>query len=156
MEYTKIWKSCCSPIKGNPIEDVFKRVTDCHGSDIQQSNLKAQLRIMSSNMTCDGDVTLNDVMYIQSLSASQRMIITEVCTIVRLILGVPATNAVNERSFSALGRVQSYLRSTMTQVILNHYMICTVHTYRTDAINLDIGNECVSLEKGVPKSWGIS
>ena len=32
-----------------------------------------------------------------------------------ILLVIPATNATSERSFSALRRIKSYLRSTMTQ-----------------------------------------
>ena len=57
---------------------------------------------------------------------------------------MPATNAVSERSFSALRRVKTYLRSTMKQTRLNHLMILHVHKDITDSLNLnDIGNEFV-------------
>ena len=37
-----------------------------------------------------------------------------------------ATNATSERSFSALRRIKSYLRSTMHQQRLNHLMISDI------------------------------
>ena len=55
---------------------------------------------------------------------------------------MPATNAVSERSFSALRRVKTYLRSTMKQTRLNHLKILHLHKEKTDGLNLhDIGNE---------------
>ena len=65
---------------------------------------------------------------------------SEVCTLFHIILVMPATNAVSERSFSALRRVKSYLRSTMTQRRLNNIMV--LHVHQTDQLLLiEIGNE---------------
>ena len=49
---------------------------------------------------------------------------------------MPATNASSERSFSALWRVKTYLRTTMTQECLNYLMIIHVHKERTDALDM--------------------
>ena len=60
---------------------------------------------------------------------------------VSLLLVMPATNAESERSFSAVGRIKSYLRSTMSQQRLNHLMVLHVHSDHTDKINLvDVAN----------------
>ena len=48
----------------------------------------------------------------------------------------PATNAVSERSFSALKRVKGYLRATMGQNRLKHLMFLHVHSELTDKIDL--------------------
>ena len=53
----------------------------------------------------------NDVL---KMSPSERQLI-EVCNLLQLLVVMPATNAVSERSFSALRRVKNYLRSSMTQ-----------------------------------------
>ena len=66
-------------------------------------------------------------------------------------LVMPATNAVSERSFSAMNRIKTYLRSTMGQARLNHLMIlhnqktqtdhhCTDQLKLTDAANDFVGN----------------
>ena len=47
--------------------------------------------------------------------------IKEVCTLTKLVMVMPATNAISECSFSAVCNVKSYLRSTMTQKWLNYY-----------------------------------
>ena len=53
-----------------------------------------------------------------------------------------ATNAVSERSFSALRRIKSYLRATMSQERLNHIMVLYVHKHLTDQIcYIEICNE---------------
>jgi len=60
----------------------------------------------------------------------------QTCTKAFLILIMPASNATSERSFSALRRVKSYLRSTMGQQTLNNLMVLHVHKDMTDAIDL--------------------
>ena len=73
------------------------------------------------------------VEYFPNLSQGQAALIDQVCNLMRLILVMPATNATSERSFSALRRVKSYLRSTMLQERLNYLH---VHKDRTDMLCL--------------------
>ena len=69
---------------------------------------------------------------------------SEVCKLATLLLVMPATNAMSERSFSCLRRVKSYLRSTMTQTRLNNVMVLHVYKDLTDKLNLiDTANEFV-------------
>ena len=49
--------------------------------------------------------------------------IFQVMELFKLILMLPATNALSERSFSLLRLVKSYLRSTTDQGWLNHLII---------------------------------
>ncbi len=74
----------------------------------------------------------------------QRDLLCEVCTVMKLVLIMPATNASSERSFSALCRVKTYLRSTMRQERLNHLMILHVHRDITDNLDMiSVANEFV-------------
>ena len=54
-------------------------------------------------------------------------LIPEDLSLVKMILVMPATNVSPERAFSALIRVKSYLRITMSNNRLNHLITCTVH-----------------------------
>ncbi len=49
---------------------------------------------------------------------------------------VPATSASAERSFSTMKRVQTYLRSTISQKRLNH--CCILHAYQFELDELDV------------------
>ena len=51
----------------------------------------------------------------EQLSAAQQTHCSEIVTLVKLILVLPATNATSKRTFSALRTVKSYLRATMGQ-----------------------------------------
>ena len=88
---------------------------------------------------------VNDlVTFLQSLDSSRRKLLSEISTLGKLLLVMPATNAVSERSFSALKRVKTYLRSTTGDSRLNHLMMLHVHKDRTDALTLvDVANEFV-------------
>ena len=54
----------------------------------------------------------------------------------RVVLVMPATNAVSQRSFSTLRRGKSYLRATVNQQRLNHLMIASIYKESLDAMDL--------------------
>ena len=67
------------------------------------------------------------------------------CKLLQLLLVMPATNAMSERTFSALKRIKTYLRRTMMQARLNHLMIMHYHQDATDGLNMaDVGNDYIS------------
>ena len=75
----------------------------------------------------------------------ERECFCEVVKAVKLIFVMPAINAVSERSFSALCRLKSWLRTTTSQVRLNWCMILHVHKDKTDGLEMNrIANEFVS------------
>ena len=57
-------------------------------------------------------------------------------TIAKGYIVMPATNAVSERSFSALKRVKTYLRANTTDTRLNSIM--TLHVDKEETDNLDL------------------
>ena len=59
----------------------------------------------------------------------------QVVTLAKLLLVMPATNAVSERSFSAMKRVKTYLRATVSDTRMNNLMTLHVHKHRTDEID---------------------
>ena len=124
----------------------FDFVTKFYGPDLNVHALEMQLQIFATNFIMEGKKTsIKDILkYLRNISSAQRALLSEICIIAKLILVMPATNAVSERSFSALRRVKTYLRSTMKQTRLNHLMILHVHKDITNSLNLnDIGNEFV-------------
>ena len=125
----------------------FDFVTKFYRPDLNVHALEMQLQIFATNyFIMEGKKTsIKDILkYLRNISSAQRALLSEICIIAKLILVMPATNAVSERSFGALRRVKTYLRSTMKQTRLNHLMILHVHKDITDSLNLnDIGNEFV-------------
>lgn len=64
-----------------------------------------------------------------------RSLFKQVETLLRLLLVVPASSSQAERSFSALRRLKTWLRTNMTQKRLNHVAVCHVHRDRLDRID---------------------
>jgi hypothetical protein len=62
---------------------------------------------------------------------------SEVEKLVRLLLVSPASSAEAERSFSALRRLKTWLRSTMAQQRLNSVAVCHVHQEFLDLVDVN-------------------
>ena len=107
--------------------------------------MKVQLESLAINKE-ETAPTLKDVAaYLKELDKNSWDYFSEVFTLVKLILVVPATNALSERSCSVLKILKTYLRTTMCQDRLSHCMILYVHKELIDALEItDIGNQFVS------------
>ena len=73
--------------------------------DLNESELSTQLLILGTSFPPEEQakksITLREVIaFLRSLFAAQRSFFAQVCAVARLILVIPATNAVSERSFS--------------------------------------------------------
>ena len=126
--------------------DELAYVCKFYGDYLDADSLKMQLNILASNMPTEpsGHDVRSTLVYLRDLSDAQRSLLSEVCVLASLTLVMPATNAVSERSFSAVRRIKTYLRSTMTQTRLNNLLMIHTHREFTDQLNLvDIGNEFV-------------
>ena len=71
--------------------------------------------------------------FFKSLSPAQVNLISQVALMAKFVLLMPATNAVSERSASALCRIKTYLRSTILQTRLNK--ILHIHKHLTDTVD---------------------
>ena len=120
----------------------------------EQRLLLAQIAESVGFDTSEFDV--NDlVTFLQSLDSSRRKLLSEISTLGKLLLVMLATNAVSERSFSALKRVKTYLRSTTGDSRLNHLMMLHVHKDRTDALTLvDVANDFVGEKENRKQLFG--
>ena len=81
----------------------------------------------------------------QKSNTSAKDLLSDICTVIKLILVMPATNAVSERSFSTLSLVKTYLLATMTQERLNYLMALQAHKdlrrLRSDLLNPKFGSQ---------------
>lgn len=109
-------------------------VTDFY-DDFQKSRLERQLNMLRDIVP--GALSVADaVVQFRSKSPEIRSIFDEVERLLKLLLVIPASSATAERSFRALRRLKSYLRSTMSQERLNHVAVTHVHRDRLDAVDL--------------------
>ena len=119
VTYSKLEQLLLKSANRQDATDELKHICQFYGDDIDGNLLKVQLQVLSSNISTpvskqQSGHHLDSVLeYLRSLSEAQRSLLSEVCV---LTLVMPATNAVSERSFSALRRVKTYLRSSMTQI----------------------------------------
>ena len=74
--------------------------------------------------------------FFQSLGNARKILLSEICTLGKLTLVMPATNAVSERAFSALKQVKTYLRSTTGEGRLIHLMLLHIHKELADGIDM--------------------
>ena len=58
---------------------------------------------------------------------------------------MPATNAVSERSASALRLIKTYLRTSMSQLRINNLMVLHIHKQSLDQMNMvEVANDFVA------------
>jgi hypothetical protein len=126
--------------KGETYEEELEKVLGFYGSDFSRTSLQTQLQIFAADCSTgvkSSDPHLSDVLrYMQTLDTAKVALISQVASLVKLVLVMPATDAVSERSFSALKRVKSHLRTTTSENRLNSLLLLHVHKDRTD--NLDL------------------
>ena len=81
----------------------------------------------------------------RALPASKQSILAEAFKLIKLILVTSDTNAISERSFSALKRLETKMRSTMNNNRLNHLIVLHVYQDEIDKVHIrEIANEFIS------------
>ena len=86
--------------KGN-FSGELKAVLEVYSTDLNASDLKLQLEILSTNIA-DGVTDVVDIKnYLQQLSPAEKALLSQVILVMKLILVMPAMNASSEHSFSA-------------------------------------------------------
>ena len=94
---------------------------------------------------------------LQKLDTIKRMLLAEVIKLVKLILVMPATSAVSDRSLSPLKRIKAYLRSATTNNRLNHPLILHIHKLLSHRIDLTkVADEFVERREGRKSNFGLS
>ena len=86
-------------------------ITELYSSDLNKSDLETQLEIFCSiDIQPSGRFFNNDDIHqhFKSLPDSQIRYLNQVVFVVKFILLMPSTNAVSERSASAVCRIQNY------------------------------------------------
>ena len=116
-----------------------------YGNDLDSSLLRTQLDSLKCYFNTRESTTIVEVIAgIRSMSPAQRSFFSEVCSVTRVVLVMPATNAASERSFSCMRRLKTYLRGTMHRSRLNHVMLLSINKDHVDSLDLNaIGEEFI-------------
>ena len=103
-------------------------------NDFVASSLETRLELLPTMFSLPEKPTLSTIRaHITGLSPATRIGISEVCILLKLILVIPATNAISERSAC---RVKTYLRTSMSQMRVNNLCVLHAHKDRTDGISI--------------------
>ena len=111
-------------------------VLQLYKDDFKGYELNAQLETLRYFPESPIDNVKELVVFVQSLSATTKTFVPQVIVLAKILLVMPATNAVSERSFSAMKRVKTYPHSTTSDCRLNNLMVLNVHKERTDNLNM--------------------
>lgn len=124
-------------VRGESAQEEYEFVCQFYKGDFDKQQLQLHLETLQAIFPDDlksATLSIKDLkQFVLSLSENERVLISEVVTLLKLILILPSTNAVSERSFSAMRRLKTYLRTTMTQERLNHLLLLHIHQDRTDS-----------------------
>ena len=149
-------------IKGKPRENELNEVCITYGDSIDKYRLNAQLSLLQPTVEAlEFDVKefsmFDLIKFFQKLGYSRKIALSEVIKVAKVLLVIPATNAiVSERSFSAMKRVKTFLRSTTSDNRLNHLMLLHVHKEKVDNLNIiDVANEFVENSEKKINIWKI-
>lgn len=135
--YQQMEQLLLNAIGGQDYSSPLVKVSEVYKDDLDTDRLAVQLETLHTNLKEEKDMNIHDIIkYIKSLSSTERSLLNEVVTLTTLIMVMPATNALSERSFSQLRRIKTYLRSTMSQVRLNHCMILNAYQQELDSLSL--------------------
>ena len=115
--------------------------------------LKAQLSLLPDVLKTGNNyeigirkvTAVSTVCHLFNVCKFPKTMLEEVHKILKLYLTIPLSSATAERAFSSLRRLKSYLRSTMTQKLLNHVVLLNTYKEQVDEIFiLDIAKEFIS------------
>ena len=105
-------------------------------SDLRKFKLKTLIKALENNVDKKRVGIKEAMKIISSLNASRKLLVAELFKLVKLILLVPTTNAVSERSRKTLCRVKTYLRSSMTQELVSSCLVVTTYKKQVDKLKL--------------------
>ena len=113
----------------------LQQMSSLFSSELHKFKLKTQLKTLT-HIVDEKQVAIRDaITIISSLNASQKLLESaEVLTLVKLILTVPTTNAVSERSCSTLHGFKFYQRSSITQELLSPCLIIATFKEKIDKL----------------------
>ena len=141
---------------GTPISDSEELSGEflLYDKDINLPRLKIQLQMLPdlirarNAMPSSSHVPIKAVTNLRTLCdiMNELSVSKEIIRILKIFYTIPVTTATAERTFSALRRLKTYLRSTMSQPRLNHTMMCYVHKERTDQIVIEDVAKCFIME----------
>ena len=145
--YATLEQLLIKAILGESFEEELQKVIGFYHDDFNDDILRVQLRTLPAVIgQGEGSVnTFHDIrMLVKQLKKPIRNLISEVVTMIKLVIVLPATNAVSERSFCAMRGLYTYLRTNMRSSRLNNALVLHIHKARLDKLSMvDVANDFV-------------
>lgn len=120
-----------------PISETASRVSTERDCDTEKLQLHRDMFLDIISQRKLEMRTLKDVVLFLQANQSVREILVEFTKFIKLMLTVPASSCTAERSFSALRRLKTYMRSSMRQSRMNHMAVLHVHSDTASQLNRD-------------------
>ena len=128
--YATLEQLLIKAILGESFVEELQKVIGFHHDDFIDDILRAQLRTLPA-VTGQGEGSVNtfhDIrILVKQLKKPIRNLISEVVKMIKLVIVMPATNAVSEQSFSAMRRLYTYLRTNTRSSRLNNAIVLHIH-----------------------------
>jgi len=114
----------------------LKDICTHYAGDIDYQRLLRQLAVFGDTCRDKQIVNMRDVSsHLKTMAAIHHDVFSELTLLTKLFLVVPVSSATAERSFSAMRRLKTYLRSTMSTERLNSVMTLHVHKDLLDCVD---------------------
>ena len=139
--YQTIEETLMNAVRGREFAEGLNFFGNHFGSDLDLGALTRQLHSLQDLFSEQQRLSCRSVSAVLSRildlgSSLANACFQQVLIVIKLYQLLPVTSASAERSFSALRRLKTYLRSTMGQGRLNHCAV--VHTHQDIADGLDL------------------
>ena len=122
---------------GREYQESLSDVLKIYHQDVKAIELEAQLESLKTYFDEKEGTTLADIVdKMRYLSRSSLVYFSQVITLLKILLVMPATNVVSERSASSLRRIKNWLRTSMMHGRLNHCMLLAMYKEKTDNLSL--------------------
>ena len=136
----EIEEALCTPWATASVSNIFERykadLSDGLTKDIfgyQISSLHNMVAIAGMDMA---KLSVESLAVVYDSNDALAVITKDAHTMLRIYFVSPATTCSPERSFSALKRIKTYIRTTMTEAILNHCATSQIHKSMSKTINI--------------------
>ena len=141
-----------------------KQVTEFY-DELNKVNLEAQLKVLHTLFKAQSEskienATLSDILsYLKTIQCQTEVssnLLREVINLAKLILLAPASNACSERSFSAMKRLKTCLRTSMSNERLTNLLLLHIHKKEVSDLNIgDVARDFINANTARQATFGF-
>ena len=131
------WNSCLKKISSWTLA-----ISLLFSNDLDKFKLETQIKTLKNIVAEKQFGPKEAIKIISQLHSSLKLLVSKVLKLVKLILLVPTTNVVSERSCSTLCRIKTYLWPSMAQEPVYSCLIVTTYKKQGDKLELvEVGSQ---------------